>query len=86
MGPTEAYRFARGETVTANNGMKAKFNSPLDFLVVADHAEYIGLLPMMRSQSPVIMKLPIAKRWAEGLKVGGKEADGGLQEKVYNVA
>ncbi len=45
LGPAEAYRFARGEEIAANNGMIAKMNRPLDFLVVSDHAEYLGILP-----------------------------------------
>ena len=36
LGPEEAYRFARGEQVVANNGMQVKLVRPLDFLVVSD--------------------------------------------------
>ncbi len=43
LGPEEAYRFARGEAVTAQNGMQARLRRPLDFLVVSDHAEFLGL-------------------------------------------
>ena len=43
IGPEEAYRFAKGETLIAHNGMKVKLNRPLDFLVVADHAESMGV-------------------------------------------
>src|SRR5688572_25760326 len=42
LGLDEAYRFARGETVTADNGMRARLRRPLDFLVVADHVEAAG--------------------------------------------
>lgn len=42
--PEVAFRFARGETVVAQNGMKVKLRHPLDFLVVSDHAEYLGML------------------------------------------
>ncbi len=42
LGPTEAYEFARGKTITAHNGMKARLDRPLDFLVVSDHGEYLG--------------------------------------------
>jgi len=41
--PDDAYRFAKGETVTSSNGVKARLERPLDFLVVADHAENLGL-------------------------------------------
>lgn len=42
-GPEEAYRFAKGETLIAHNGMKVRLNRPLDFMVVADHATYMGI-------------------------------------------
>ncbi len=35
LGPADAYRFAQGEQVQANNGMQVKLVRPLDFLVVA---------------------------------------------------
>lgn len=38
LGPEEAYRFARGETIRASGGVRTKLVRPLDFLVVADHA------------------------------------------------
>ena len=41
--PSDAYRFARGETITANNGQQAKLHKPLDFLIVADHAYNMGV-------------------------------------------
>ena len=37
--PRDAYRFARGEEVTASSGQPAKLSRPLDFLVVADHSD-----------------------------------------------
>ncbi len=43
LGPDEAYRFAKGETVVSTTGQNAKLSRPLDFLVVADHAENLGL-------------------------------------------
>ncbi len=46
--PVDAYRFAKGEVVTASNGLQARLNLPLDFLVIADHAAYIGVLPEQR--------------------------------------
>jgi hypothetical protein len=39
LGPDDAFRFARGETVTASAGQRARLIRPLDFLVVADHSE-----------------------------------------------
>jgi hypothetical protein len=41
--PDDAYRFAKGETVTSSTGLPARLGRPLDFLVVTDHAENLGL-------------------------------------------
>lgn len=42
--PDDAYRFGRGEEVVSDNGMSVKLRRPLDFMAVADHSEYLGLL------------------------------------------
>lgn len=39
----KAYRFARGEKVIARSGQPAQLHRPLDFLVIADHAEAFGM-------------------------------------------
>jgi len=41
MSPSDAYRFAKGETVSIN-GKDHNMARPLDFCAVTDHAEYIG--------------------------------------------
>ncbi len=46
LGPDAAYRFAKGEEVVSSNGTPAKLVSPLDFIVVADHSDNLGLGPM----------------------------------------
>ena len=46
LGPEQAYRFARGEEVVSQTGLRAKLSRPLDFVVLADHAEGLGLLPL----------------------------------------
>ena len=43
LGPEDAYRFAKGKLVTSSSGLPARLQRPLDFLVVADHAENLGL-------------------------------------------
>ena len=39
--PSDAYRFAKGETVVVN-GQPHRMRRPLDFAAVTDHAEYLG--------------------------------------------
>ncbi len=43
--PRDAYRFARGEEIMASSGQPAKLSRPLDFLVVADHSDNMGMFP-----------------------------------------
>jgi hypothetical protein len=47
LGPKEAYRFAKGEEVTASSGQPAKLSRPLDFLVVTDHSDGFGFFPLL---------------------------------------
>jgi hypothetical protein len=61
LGPDEAYRFAKGETVTSSSGQKARLARPLDFLVVADHAENLGLAPLLMASDPTLMTTQFGK-------------------------
>ncbi len=63
LGPEEAYRFARGEEVTSSTGLRVKLLRPLDFLVIADHAEYFGLATMIKEGHPALLADPVGKRW-----------------------
>ena len=47
LGPEVAYRFALGEEIVTNSGQRARLIRPLDFLVISDHAENLGLSPMI---------------------------------------
>ena len=52
LGPVDAYRFAKGEQVTASSGQPAKLSRPLDFLVVADHSDNMGFFPDLLAGKP----------------------------------
>jgi len=56
IGPDEAYRFAKGEVVVSSKGTKTRLERPLDFLVVSDHAENLGLAPMMAEGNPMVLE------------------------------
>lgn len=74
LSPEDAYRFARGEEVRGNNGMIARLKRPLDFLMVSDHAEYLGLVPMLASGDPLLLSEETGKRWAGMLQEGGQKS------------
>ena len=70
--PEKAYRFARGEEVTSSTGQRVKLIRPLDFIVVADHAEYFGMADMMANGDPVIQEDEVTARWYK-LRQGTQE-------------
>lgn len=75
LGPTDAYRFAQGEEVVSSTGQKVKLSRPLDFLVVADHSDGMGLFPLLLSGDPSIMKSEQGRRWHNMINSGqGAEA------------
>jgi hypothetical protein len=73
LGQEEAFRFARGEEVTSTGGLRAKLSRPLDWLVVADHAEMYGLMPKLLQGDPNILATKPGKRWYDLLTSGDKE-------------
>ena len=45
--PDAAYEFAKGNAITHPAGFALQLDRPLDFQAVADHANYLGMLPAM---------------------------------------
>ena len=76
--PRDAYRFARGEEVTASSGQPAKLSRPLDFLVVADHSDNMGFFPDLFAGKAEILADPTGKRWYDMIH-SGKGADAALE-------
>jgi hypothetical protein len=70
VGPEEAYRFARGETVKSNHGSPVRLQRALDFLVIADHAENLGLAPMIAESAPALLANPWGKQVHDLVKAG----------------
>ena len=75
LGPEEAYRFARGEEVLQSHGLRAQLQRPLDFLVISDHAENLGLAPMIAESNPELLKTEFGRKVHDLVKSGkGVEA------------
>jgi len=70
LGPEEALRFARGEQVISSTGVPARLIRPLDFLVVADHAENLGLAPMIEASDPELLRDPMGRKYHDLVKSG----------------
>jgi hypothetical protein len=76
--PEAAYRFARGEEVVSSTGQHVKLSRPLDFLVVADHAEGLGATVEVKNGNPLLMTDPTLKRWHD-LMASGKGFDAAME-------
>jgi len=62
-GPDDAYRWAKGEAIPGGgDGSELKIKVPLDWYVVSDHAEYLGVFRKMEDPASPFSKLEIAKR------------------------
>ena len=70
LGPRDAYRFAKGQEVTASSGQPARLARPLDFLVVADHSDGFGFFPLMLNGDPAILADPQGRRWYDMVRSG----------------
>jgi hypothetical protein len=90
LGPEEAYRFARGETVTSATGQRVQLSRPLDFLVVADHGVAMGAVMELYKGNPTFMRDPELKRWhnmmnespEKGVQAAGEMIEAGSQGKL----
>jgi len=67
IGPDEAYRFANGEVLEGHDGKPVRMSRPLDFLMVADHGEYMGIMQAITEGEPGqgLLATETGKRWAE---------------------
>ncbi len=73
--PSDAYRFAKGEELTASSGQRVKLSRPLDFLVVADHSDNMGFFPKLKSGDPAMLADPTGREWYDMIQSGkGMEA------------
>ena len=65
LSPADAFRYARGEALTAHNGMRVQLRRPLDFLVVSDHAEYLQGYYRFFVEDPLVTGTAAGKQWLE---------------------
>ena len=63
LSPDDAFRFAKGEAIKAHNGEMAQLKKPLDFLLVSDHAEYLGVVASIVDRKNGIENTSLGKRW-----------------------
>jgi hypothetical protein len=74
LGPEDAYRFARGEEIKSSTGLPVKLGRPLDWLVVTDHTDMMGIATDIQRGTPNVLAVPKGKEWHEGFQKGGEAA------------
>lgn len=74
LGPDEAWRFARGEEVKSSIGLPVKLARPLDWMVLADHTDLMGLATDIQTGAPNILANDKGKQWNAGFRKGGTAA------------
>jgi hypothetical protein len=72
--PREAYRFARGDEVVSSTGQAVRLSRPLDWLVIADHSDGMGLFGDLAAGKPQLLTYEQGARWNKGLTEGGDAA------------
>ena len=59
--PMDAYAWAQGRLITGSGGPDMQIKTPLDFYMVADHAEYMGVFNQMANPESPLSKTELAK-------------------------
>src|SRR5271157_4671558 len=60
-GPDEAYKYAQGQTIKHPLGYDIKIDTPMDFMGVTDHSEYVGVTKEANTPGSALSKLPAAQ-------------------------
>lgn len=69
--PDTAYRFAKGQPVIADvSRSRVQIDTPLDFLVVTDHAEFMGVMPEIDKGNPLLLETELGARYKKWLDEG----------------
>jgi hypothetical protein len=74
LGLDDAYRFARGQQVTASSGQEVRLARPLDWLAITDHSDGMGMITDILDANPVVTQYEQGARWSKAFNAGGQEA------------
>jgi len=83
-GHETAYRLARGEEVTSSTGLPVKLGRPLDWLVITDHSDMMGIATDIQEGAPNILADPKGREWYEGFQQGGQAAGEAAFDLITN--
>ena len=73
--PDDAYRFCRGEAIKiATTGEMVQKKTPYDWCAITDHAEYMGMMPLLLEKDNPLADTEIGKMIASGDPKQGEDA------------
>ena len=78
-GPDDALKYAQGQTIKHPLGYDIKIDTPMDFMGVTDHSEYVGVTKEANTPGSAVSKIPEA----QPLILKDPEQPGGNSEGLY---
>jgi hypothetical protein len=60
-GPDDALKYAQGQTIKHPLGYDIKIETPMDFMGVTDHSEYVGVTKEANTPGSAVSKIPAAQ-------------------------
>ncbi len=82
IGPRQVYRLARGEEITTSSGQQLHLSRPLDWLVITDHSDGVGMSVDIMNSASFVMQYEDGRRWAEAVNAGGQTAVEGALDLI----
>lgn len=70
----QAYQLARGEEIMASSGQPVRLSRPLDWLVITEHSDGMGLITDLLGANPSVTKFEQGRQFSDGFRAGGQEA------------
>ena len=83
-GPDEAYRFAKGEQIMSSSGVPARLARPLDWMILTDHTDLMGIAEDIKSGADNIVEVPKGKEYHEAFQKGGAAAGKAAFDLIQN--
>lgn len=82
--PDDAYRFAKGHEIVSSSGLPVRLSRPLDWLVVTDHSDLMGIATDIKAGAPNILANKKGKEWYDGFQEGGAAAAAAAFDLIGN--
>ncbi|WP_323844570.1 DUF3604 domain-containing protein [Microbulbifer magnicolonia] len=80
--PGDALRFARGEQLKSTFGVPVRLSRPLDWVVMTDHSDSLGVTAEIRKGNPEYMQEPTLKQWNQAMNGDPQDSVAAAMEAI----